>query len=243
MSSNAFNAFLDGRLEEVLKIVDNIGVIGHELDLEEYAQVQQHVIGTRSRLYLGKTDYLTDEYLQSVAVDPRFKAYYLAHLDRKAEVIEYLDELVQSRSPTDPHKDETWWWYDIIDLESALLVGHRKWAERVLTRFIRSGIQTTGIFFTTCIPRHLGTAATLLRRFEEAKDLNQEAIRVCTEMPFRPELALSRFQSAELQLEHFPEERTEALEHLDFAISEFKEMKMKPSLEKVLALKAGLDLY
>ena len=38
----------------------------------------------------------------------------------------------------------------------------------------------------------------------------------------------------ELLLEHYPDERTDALEHLDFAISEFREMKMQPSLERAL---------
>ncbi len=40
---------------------------------------------------------------------------------------------------------------------------------------------------------------------------------------------------AELLLEHYPEERAEALEHLDFAIGEsFRDMKMQPSLERAL---------
>jgi hypothetical protein len=53
-------------------------------------------------------------------------------------------------------------------------------------------------------------------------------------MRFRPELALSRLQLAELQLEHYPAEKKDALEHLDFAIKEFREMKMQPSLERAL---------
>jgi uncharacterized protein (DUF924 family) len=61
-----------------------------------------------------------------------------------------------------------------------------------------------------------------------------EAIRVCTEMSYRPELALTRLQLAELLLEHYPAEKKEALEHLDFAIKEFREMKMQPSLERAL---------
>ena len=56
-------------------------------------------------------------------------------------------------------------------------------------------------------------------------------------MRFRPELALSRFQLAELLFEHYPDEKEEALEHLNFAIDEFKEMKMQPSLDKALELK------
>ena len=53
-------------------------------------------------------------------------------------------------------------------------------------------------------------------------------------MPLRPELALIHLQLAELLLEHYPEERAEALEHLDTAIAEFQDMKMQPSLERAL---------
>jgi len=34
-------------------------------------------------------------------------------------------------------------------------------------------------------------------------------------------------ESVELLLEHYPDEKSEALEHLDFAITEFREMKMQ----------------
>jgi hypothetical protein len=47
-------------------------------------------------------------------------------------------------------------------------------------------------------------------------------------------MALTRLQLAELLLEHYPDEKKEALEHLDFAIKEFREMKMQPSLERAL---------
>jgi len=47
-------------------------------------------------------------------------------------------------------------------------------------------------------------------------------------------LALSRLQLAELLLDHYPAEKKDALEHLDFAIKEFREMKMQPSLERAL---------
>jgi hypothetical protein len=83
-------------------------------------------------------------------------------------------------------------------------------------------------YFPTCIPRHLGGAAALLSRYEEARNHYQEAIRVCTEMRFRPELALTRLQLAELLLEHYTQEKSEAIVHLDFAIAEFREMKMQP---------------
>ena len=48
------------------------------------------------------------------------------------------------------------------------------------------------------------------------------------------ETALTRLQLAELLLEHFPEERAEAMEHLDLAIGKFRDMEMQPSLEHAL---------
>ena len=83
----------------------------------------------------------------------------------------------------------------------------------------------------------IGEAAALLDRYDEAKEHYQEAIRVCANMRFRSELALSRLGLAELLLDQYPDEKTEALEHLDFAINEFREMKMQPSLERALRRK------
>jgi hypothetical protein len=59
-----------------------------------------------------------------------------------------------------------------------------------------------------------------------------------TQVKFRPEIALTRLQLAELLLEHYPNEKVDALEHLDFAIKEFREMKMQPSLERALKLRS-----
>ena len=106
-----------------------------------------------------------------------------------------------------------------------------------MNRFKSLDQKTTGINFTTIIPRHLGAGATMLGRYDEAKSYYHKAIKIAEDTRFRPELALSRFQLAELLFEHYPEEKDEAIEHLNFAISEFEEMKMHPSLEKAGAVK------
>jgi len=126
---------------------------------------------------------------------------------------------------------------DILNLEAALITEHKNMIERVLTRFENTDLKTTGLWFTTIIPRHLGAGAAMLGRYEEAKAYYIKAIEIGEDMRFRPELALIRFQLAELLFEHYPDEKEDAIEHINFAIDEFKEMKMQPSLEKVEILK------
>ena len=158
----------------------------------------------------------------------------LAHLGRDTEVVAMLEQLVLARRSISSKEDETRTDFDIMLLEAAVLVGHREATELLLRRFAGSSIRTTGYMLTTCVGRHLGAAAALLGRPDEARAHYQAALEVCQEMRFRPDLALTRLQLAELLLEHHPAERAEALEHLDFAIAEFRDMRMQPSLERAL---------
>jgi tetratricopeptide (TPR) repeat protein len=157
-----------------------------------------------------------------------------AHLGKKEEASKILEDYVVRRPGVGTLEDETITPNDTMCLEAAVLVRHHQAAELLLNRFRGTGLCTAGTFYLTCIPRHLGGAEALLGRYDEARKYYQEAIRICTEMPFRPELALSHLQLAELLLEHYLSEKKEALEHLDFAIKEFREMKMQPSLERAL---------
>ncbi len=61
-----------------------------------------------------------------------------------------------------------------------------------------------------------------------------------TAIRFRPEIALTRLGIAELLLAGSPDERADALAHLDFAIEEFRIMKMQPALERALRHKGLL---
>ena len=62
-----------------------------------------------------------------------------------------------------------------------------------------------------------------------------KALELMGKIRFRPEVALAHLELAELLLDHYPEERAEALEHLDFAITELRDMKMQPALERALS--------
>jgi hypothetical protein len=69
---------------------------------------------------------------------------------------------------------------------------------------------------------------------KQARERLDDGLDVCQRTGFRPEVALIRLDMAELLLEHYPNERQAAIEHLDFAIAEFQDMKMQPALERAL---------
>jgi len=225
---------LDGRLEDAVKIGQRMGIRGEELGITEFSKLYEMLVNYTPLLYLGRIDELLTEWNEYVKGQIGVTATILAHAGRDAEVTEILEKWVIARPGFGTAQDMFRSMWDTVFLEAAVTIGHRKAAELLLNRLAGSGLVTNGILQPTCIPRHLGGAAVLLERYDEARQYYQEAIKVCTEMPFRPELALTRLQLAELLLEHYPDEKKEALEHLDFAINEFREMKMQPSLERAL---------
>jgi len=239
MVNDACMAIWDGRLEEAVAIRRRIVARAQELGILEFAGTWASWI-LPARAYIGNADRALELILQgsrnlfrSIGVDMLI-LYCLAYLGRYAEAAEMLERLVVARPGIGSAEDETPVWVDITLLEVAVLAGHRTAAELLLRRLSGSSSQTSGLWRTTCTGRHLGAAAAFLGKPDEARKYYQEAIEVCTEMSFRPELALTHLQLAELLLEHYPKERAEALEHLDFAISEFRDMKMRPSLERAL---------
>ena len=234
LAMDAILAVMDGRLDDALEIIDTAKNRAMESGVAGVTSHTDHP-EVRTHIYRG-------EGLDMIEASiPRGVPMYLpelsairAHLGMKEEVTEMLEKYVMNRPDFGTPEDEERFWYDTLYLEAAVLTGNKKVAESLMNRLDIPGLYTTGVSFPTCIIRHLGGAAALLGRYDEARKYYQEAIKVCTEMPFRPELALSKLQLAELLLEHYSDEKKEALEYLDFAIKEFREMKMQPSLERAL---------
>jgi len=129
------------------------------------------------------------------------------------------------------------YWVLMLWLEAAVLAGHYPAVEMVFGWLKDTGYVTNGINYLTSVQRHLGIAAALLGKYDEARKYYQKALEVTTQMRFRPELALTHLQNAELLLEHYPKERAEAMAHLNAAIPELRDMKMKPFLEKAMKLR------
>jgi len=237
---DAVLTLMDGRLQDVMDSARLIRSRAEEVGVSESGYMYAGWADYRARLYLGSE-------LESLARALRAASGFgeellmlpvltlvLAHLGQKEETLETLERVVARRPGVATAEDETPMNWDALCLEAAVLTEHQRVAELLLNRFSGSGVVTSGMYYPTCIPRHLGGACALLNRPDEARKYYQEAIKVCTEMRFRPELALTRLQVAELLLEHYPKERAEALDHLDFAIKEFQDMKMQPSLERAL---------
>jgi tetratricopeptide (TPR) repeat protein len=239
MISDALMAVWDGRLEEAVAIRRRTLSLAEELGILEFATAWS-IFVLPARVHLGNAGRALESNLQVSRNTPQNVAsemiilYCLAHLGRYDEVTEILERMVIARPGIGSAEDETVAYFDIAALEAAVLAGHRRAAELLLCRMASGSSVTSGCVLPTCTGRHLGAAAAFLDRAGEARKYYQKAIKDCTEMKFRPELALSRLQLAELLLEHYPKERAEALEHLDFAIKEFQDMKMQPSLERAL---------
>jgi tetratricopeptide (TPR) repeat protein len=240
MLKDADIAMWDGRLEEAIGIRRRVLTRAEELGIPEFAAFWTTWEILRARVHLGDAGRALEANLRGSRINPQnFGAdllllFCLAHLGRYTEATEMLERLVMTRSNIGSAEDETMVWADIISLEAAVLAAHRPAAELLFRRVAGSNSKTSGLWLTTCAGRHLGAAAVLLGRPDEGRTYYQKAIEDCTEMRLRPELALSRLQLAELLLEHYPKERAEALEHLDFAVKEFQDMKMQPSLERAL---------
>jgi len=138
-------------------------------------------------------------------------------------------------------------------LEAAILLDDPKIASAIHDRLRGSSSLVAVRHGTlgTCVARHLGAASALRGDREEAMQYYEQALEVAGKIRFRPEIALARLGMAELLLgpndgggarvgpHALPQgegkrSRDVALEHLDFAIAEFREMKMQPSLERAL---------
>jgi serine/threonine protein kinase/tetratricopeptide (TPR) repeat protein len=226
-------ALIDGRLEEAIKTIELILERAEQAGLPGLAGSSTTLTANRARIYMGVPSVIPDSIARSF--HGRVGSCLVsAYLGRKEDVSKILERYVIRRAGMGTKEDYMPAWGDVVFLEAAVITGHSQAAQMLLNRLIGTGVRTSGARFPTCAARHLGGAAALLGRYDEARQHYHEAIRVCTEMRFRPELALTRLQFAELLFEHYPEEKKDALEHLDFAIKEFREMKMQPSLERAL---------
>jgi hypothetical protein len=77
------------------------------------------------------------------------------------------------------------------------------------------------------IARLIGAAALVRGDVANRRVYFELSVQRCQQIRFRPELALSRLALAEVLLDHFPREKSQALEHLRAAAAEFELLRMQ----------------
>ena len=158
----------------------------------------------------------------------------LIHAGRLGEARDAISEVMRQHA-IGPEEGETGVWLLAHLLELAVLAEDRATAELLAGKL--SGLADLYLVYATVVARPLGRAAALLGKTDEAREYYSKALEVAGRIRHRPEAALTHLELAKLLLEHYPGERAEAHEHLDFAIAELRDMKMQPALERAPAVK------
>jgi len=238
---------LAGELESVAALADRIQTRGVELGREQPGRLAAGRATRRALVYLGRAEEALGrlpeargEFFFTGGVYWAQRALLLAHARQGEEVRKILTGFFEARDmsqPDDPTSASVLRYL----LEAAVVVQDTETAGILERRMAPlAGLLHTEAEMIYNIGRLCGGAAVLQGDPEKARGYYNQALDVCTRVRFRPEIALTRLELAELLLEHYREERAEALDHLDFAIAEFREMKMQPSLERALKHKGLL---
>ncbi len=185
-------------------------------------------------LYLGRTDELANLPLGDVSV----KAFVDACVGRTAEAEKTVTNFlagVRLSTMADA---------DIVPVQTLLMaaaleLGNQEAAVR-LSASLEGGPFIHCANLVTCPGRLRATTAALMGERAKARELYEATLQVTQRLGHRPETALTRLGLAELLLDGTAEERGEAQGHLEFAIEEFRAMKMQPSLERALRHKGLL---
>jgi tetratricopeptide (TPR) repeat protein len=230
---SALFAFIDGRLQDAVDI-------GHELQDQSPSTPGEHYRLARSLLYLKGSEAALAVNLTGLMGMGRPQraavACWMAHLGRKDEARALIHEFGDVSSDSD--ESATVLLYFL--LEAALLLQDKDLARGLARRLSPFAGFSCARYVCSSYGRLLGGAAALLGEPEQARKYYTQTIVACQKIGFRPEIALIRLELGELMLGHYSAEKSAALQHLDFAIDEFRDMKMQPSLERALKHKGLL---
>ena len=233
MSQRARLCILGGQLEEALELGDQILSRADELSLQNYLAGggfwPQHL---RGLTYLGRA---TEGVASWTGREGPFVAVALAAAGRRDEAQASLARATdQWRTPAFAGLEEFRAFFGVIALEVEVALRQTEPAREMLAALHLAELAPFHPIAMVGTARILGEANLLTGNAARAREAFATALQRSEAIRFRPEIALTRLDLAELLLEHYPDEREAAIEHLDFAIAEFGEMKMQPSLERAL---------
>lgn len=251
---------LDGNLEAVVEARKRIVDRADELGVSVAGRIGAEHLVFRPLLYLGRAEEALAnlpeaERLAGVKVFSstlRFgwSGLCLTHTGRFAEAQTQLTEYLRQMNIT-AEEDEIPAPILATLLEIAVLVGDKE-AAAVLSKRLAGVVAIHATDRTVAnVARDLGKAAVLTGDWKGARANYEKALTWATKISHRPEVALTRFGIAEMLLAEAERAkgdteqtagvlRSQAQAHLDFAIGEFRSMKMKPALEQALRHKGLL---
>ena len=233
-----FEAYLDGQLEEAKAIADSIAAIGTAHGRELAGVTLGAYLSSPPALLLGQAQESLESWnsfsegRDQLMLTP-VRTWLLAEVGLEDEASAAIEWTVDQAS-TLLQEDEFPSGELVSLLRAALILDDRpivKLAAGKLSTLVNVSVLNVGV----CPARLLGDAAGLMGKPDEAKEHYRKALELSEGIRNRPEIALAHLELAELLLEHYPDERAEALEHLDTAITELRDMKMQPALERALS--------
>jgi DNA-binding CsgD family transcriptional regulator len=239
-------AIVDGRLDEALKLTEGLVELGDESGVPVRGRQFRLSTLLDPALYLGRADvWLTafDEDANLVpAVLPAHRS--VAYTAARAMCLAQLGRMEAARTVVAPlldgvaSSDEEFPMAQLTMLLQAAIAVEDKAAAKALSARLACAAHLSGDFIAyTCVGRHLGDAAALAGDRVAARLYYLQALDAAGKIRFRPELALTHLRLAELLLQEEDDAaRSEALDHLDIAIPELRDMQMRPWLERALAL-------
>jgi tetratricopeptide (TPR) repeat protein len=225
-NAQAMNAFFDGRLDDALVENERTGEAYKAAGGAGDSYRQYPGIKFQIEILRNPPEGIESPQGTSAAAIAR-RALRLAKLGESEEALDLVLTVVGSTlhilgSVPQGHS---------IALQAVVEIGERELSSQLVTTLLP---QSSLVFTHGVVARHIADALVFLDRASEARNHYRQALTVADKMGFRSERALIRAHLAELLLDHYPEEHDAAIEHLDFAIAEFRDMKMQPALERAL---------
>jgi len=229
-------ALLDGRLDDVLLRYEEVRVLSEQLGVRSEGFTRLATL--RALIYSGQALRAMESFsFESGRIALVQRGMCLAHLDRHDEA----RAIRETFSGVGSDDDESGVHVLVGLLETAILCGDRETVTVIARRLESLAASACETSNPVCLARLLGDAADLLGDAAAARRYYEQALDVAGKICFRPEPALTHLGLAELLLEGADKaQHAEALGHLDFAIAEFRDMKMQPSLERALRHKEVL---
>jgi DNA-binding CsgD family transcriptional regulator len=250
--SDVILAIVDGQLEEARALLRRFVERADETGAPMFGRQVGVGLLIAAALHLGRPDLwlaTVDEYggPASLTRPGRPAAWFIDLTAERALCLAQLGRIEAARTLVGPLLDDL----SIDDelplvplgrlLQAAVVLEHREAAQALAAQLTCVAHLAIGYLLYTCVARPLGDASVLLGDLASARAYYAQALESAGKIRFRPELALTHLHLAELLLKEADDAvRPEALEHLDVAIPELRDMKMQPAFERALALRETL---